>query len=98
MYSNLLVECLLKNNANPNLQSDLGFTALMSSCMYSNNYSNNETIKLLLNYGADVNMKNIYKQTALIICTEFQKNNINMETVELLLKIMLILIYKTRMV
>ena len=52
---------LLEKNANPDLQRNNGWTALM----YASYHCHKETVQLLLNHGADVNLKNEEGQTAL---------------------------------
>jgi hypothetical protein len=71
------IDCNLKNNN--------GHTALMIACMYSDKYSNNDTVELLLSSPkVDVNVKSAYGKTALMIACH-NKSFSNKRTRELLL-------------
>ena len=69
-----------------NYQNEKGWTALMMACVNSNNYSNNEIVKLLLENGADLNLKDVYGNTALMLSCINSNTSSNIETVKLLLE------------
>ena len=73
-----IVELLLERGANPNIQDDDGFTALMlSAVQYRDN--NTEIIELLLAHGANLHIRNNDGQTALTFATIYRKRD-NAET------------------
>src|SRR5271166_4467869 len=71
-YSNVdVLQMLLKNGANPNLQSNNGFTALMRASINSNTDSNIETVKILLENGANPNLQDNDGFTALMFASNY---------------------------
>ena len=85
------VKEFLKNNIiffkdEINYQNEKGWTALMMACRNSNNYSNNEIVKLLLENGADPNLKDYNGWTSLMSACRYSNTDSNIETVKLLLE------------
>lgn len=64
IVSEKVIETLLKSGANPNLQDNDGWTALMSACILGKPL----LVDTLLKYGANVNLYNYAKDTALTAC------------------------------
>ncbi len=81
-----IVKLLLKNRANPNLQDNDGWTALMTASRFSNTESSIEIVELLLKYGANPNLQDNDGWTALILASRFSNEESSIETVEILLK------------
>lgn len=55
-HQNLVVDCLLKNGANPNISGIHNITPLMIACYFANSY----IASLLIHYGADINAKSTF--------------------------------------
>jgi ankyrin repeat protein len=74
--NNKSVKLLLEYKADVNLKGNIGYTALMLSCMQINTYSNKKTVKLLLNVDdIDVNIiSNDTKFNALMLLCQDNSN------------------------
>ncbi len=83
--NNNIVKLLIDNGADPNIQDNNGWTALMLASRNSNTYSCNTTIKILLEAGADINATACDGWTALLLACRFSLTDSSVETVELLL-------------
>ena len=73
-----MVKLLLQNNADPNVQNDRGFTALM----YVSMYGNVRTFRALLDYGADIKKSCLLGSNVLFAACRTG----NMEIIKLLLE------------
>lgn len=71
------VEFLLKNGADPNIQTSEGRTALIMA----SDYGHEKCVELLLNYRADPNIQDIYGQIPLMYAVDYG----NLRCIKLLL-------------
>lgn len=55
-HQKLVVDCLLKNGANPNISGIHSISPLMIACYFANSY----IASLLIHYGADINAKSTF--------------------------------------
>jgi len=90
--SEKIVEILLGAEADPNIQDEYGWTALMYAAGYSSperGISSEKTVKILLEAGADPNKQNRYRSTALMMAACYsssERGTSSERTVEILLK------------
>lgn len=85
-YGYYTIKMLLEKGANPNLQDNLGWTALHYICVYFNDGNTLPSINLLLEYGADPNIKNDLGITPLMFACHKSKKDFNIQMISLLLK------------
>lgn len=69
-HQNLVVECLLKNGANPNISGIHSISPLMIACYFADFY----IASLLIHYGADINAKSIFTNWKVLDFAMYSEN------------------------